>query len=128
MPANKPEELIALGQKIFAKHQQLGANSPLAAARMTTMHANVASADTKNASALDFDAKAQATRLNRDTILGIAKGQSASVPNTVLKDVTYVRDQLLIAYDGSEEQLTGFGFNVVIGEAKSPTRKPQPPA
>jgi hypothetical protein len=35
----------------------------------------------------------------------------------------YVRDQLLIEFEGHEEKLTEYGFDVVIGVAKSPQRR-----
>jgi hypothetical protein len=40
-----------------------------------------------------------------------------------LKHVTCVRDELLIEYEGNEEQLSEYGFDVLIGTAKSPSRR-----
>jgi hypothetical protein len=62
-------------------------------------------------------------RQARDKDLGIGEGQTATTPDTALNVITYARKQLLVAHEGNEEKLGEYGFEVVIGTAKSPTRK-----
>ena len=66
--------------------------------------------------------QAQVARQRRDTALGIADGQTATTPDTILNLVNYVRDELLLQYAGNEEVLEQYGFDIAIGTAKSPTR------
>ena len=41
--------------------------------------------------------------------------------DTGLNLITYARDLLLVQNEGEEESLQAYGFNVVVGSAKSPT-------
>ena len=54
----------------------------------------------------------------------IPKLTSAYTRDTVLNLVAYARNQLPVTDDGTEEALTGYGFNVVVGSAKNPTPAP----
>lgn len=123
IPVSKHEEMLTLGKQILAQHQKLGAASPLDNAKMTKLTAVVGTADTKNAEAKAADAVAQAARQVRDVAMGTGPGQSATTKDTGLNLITYARDQLLIAYEGQEEALTGYGFNVVVSAAKPPQRQ-----
>jgi hypothetical protein len=120
IPVNSPEELIKLGQSIMAKYQADGAASSLNADKMTKLAAALAVAAPQNQAAKDADAVAQKARQTRDVALGIADGQTAYTKDTALNLVTYVRDQMLINEEGSEEGLSAYGFNVVVGSAKNP--------
>lgn len=127
IPTGKPDDIIALAKDVHTKHAADGVDSPLDTDMMATLNTKTTSADTKNASAKQHDAQAQALRQDRDTLLGLADGQTADTPDTALNLLTYTRDALLLKYRGSEEKLSEYGFNVVIGSAKSPTKKPKTP-
>ena len=127
IPTGKPDDLIALAKNVRTKHVADGADSPLDTDMMTTLNTKTTSAETKNASAKQHDAQAQALRQDRDTSLGLADGQTADSPDTVLNLLTYTRDALLLKFRGNEEKLSEYGFNVVVGSAKSPTKKPKTP-
>lgn len=127
VPSSKPELFIKLGQDIGTKHTALGADSPLDTNKMTTLAARTTSAGTKNTTAKAKDAEAQMLRQQRDTDLGMADGQNAQTPDTVLNLISYARDQLLVTHAGNEEALSEYGFNVVVGTAKGPTKKPPTP-
>jgi len=124
IPTGSPEVLLKLGLAIKAKHDKDGATSPLDTKKMTALGAALAIAGPKNQEAKDADGLAQTARQARDTSLGVADGQSVNTKDTALNLITYARDQLLLTYDGSEEALTGYGFNVVVGAAKTRTAKP----
>jgi hypothetical protein len=128
IPEGKPEDLIALGQAIFAKHNKDGAASPLDKDKMIALGAALGIAAPQHQAAKDADGVAQKARQVRDGALGLADGQNVTTPNTVLNLTSYARDQLLIEHEGAEEGLTDYGFNVVVGSAKNPKpRKPKPP-
>ena len=124
VPANKPDDLITLGQSILAKHTKDGADSPLDDKKMQTLTGVLAVADPQNQAAKDADAVAQKARQTRDGALGIADGQTAYTKDTAMNLITYARDQLLVTNEGQEEALTAYGFNVVVGSAKNPTPAP----
>ena len=126
IPSKRPEDLLALGQSLYAKHVADGDASPLDADKMTTLNNQATVADTQNKSAKLHDAQAQTARQVRDTSLGIADGQSAQTDGTVLTIILEARDTLLLKYRGQEEKLGEHGFNVVVGSAKGPT-KAKPP-
>jgi hypothetical protein len=123
IPTGSPDDMIVLGKKIKEKHDKDGAASQLDTKKMTALGVALGLAESKNKDAKDADAAAQLARQARDLALGVANGQSAQTKDTALNLVTYARDQLLINNEGTEEALSGYGFNVVIGSAKSPVRK-----
>jgi hypothetical protein len=59
------------------------------------------------------------------TLYGTAEGQTINTLGTLYNMVGTIRDILLITYKDNEEELSKWGFNVVIGQAKSPKRKPK---
>lgn len=126
IPTGSPDDLIKLCQDFLTKNTADGESSALDAAKVAVLAAKTTPAGTKNASAKQFDAQAQTLRQDRDTLLGLADGQTAETPGTALNALVYLRDQLELKYRGSEETLGQYGFKVVIGSAKSPTRKPKP--
>lgn len=127
LPTGKPDDMIKLAQDIHGKHVAAGADSPLETAKMDKLNVALTPANAKHQSAKDLDAQAQTLRQDRDTLLGIADGQTAETPDTILNLLTYSRDALLLKYRGSEETLSQYGFKVVVGSAKSPTKKPKTP-
>ena len=126
LPTGKPDEFIKLCQDILAKDTADGEASVLDEDMVAQLTAATTPAATKNQSAKQKDAEAQLLRQDRDTLLGLADGQTAETPDTALNAVAYLRDQLELKYRGSEETLGLYGFKVIVGTAKSPTKKPKP--
>ena len=127
LPTNSPDDFIVLLLAIVAKHTKDGASSPLDAKKMSLLSALVSAAAAKNQEAKTADGVAQQCRQMRDNALGLAQGQSSQTPDTGLALAGYVRDQLLLTYKGNEEALSAYGFDVVVGAAKTGTRKQKPP-
>jgi hypothetical protein len=123
LPTGNPEKLIKLAQKISAKHLSDLPNSPLNVEEMTKLAAAAGLAETAHSESEKHNGLAQSYRQARDSGLGIADGQTIRTPETALNLIAHARDQLLVKYEGLEEKLTEYGFDVVIGTAKSPTRK-----
>ena len=124
IPTGSPETLMSLSQSILKKHAADGDASPLDNDKMTKLSASLAVAVPQNQAALDADAVAQKARQTRDQALGVADGQTVYTKDTAMNLVTYARDLLLVENEGQEEALTAYGFNVVVGSAKSPTPAP----
>lgn len=122
LPTGSPDDLIALGNAIVAKHNKDGAASPLDPAKVTKLAAALGIAGPENQAAKDADATAQKARQTRDVALGLADGQNATTRDTALNLITYARDQLLVSNEGTEQALEAYGFTVVVGSAKTPTR------
>ncbi len=125
IPTSSPDTLMALSQSILKKHAADGNASPLDNDKMTKLQAALNIALPQNQAALDADAVAQKARQTRDQALGTADGQTVYTKDTAMNIVTYARDLLLVENEGTEEALTAYGFNVVVGSAKNPT--PAPP-
>ncbi len=122
---SSPEPLINLGQAVLRKHTADGNSSPLNKDKMAKLAAALAIAVPQNQAAKDADAAAQKARQLRDEALGMAAGQTAYSKDTAINLITYARDLLLAEFEGQEESLSGYGFSVVVGSAKSP--KPAAP-
>ncbi|MBI3876541.1 MAG: hypothetical protein HY300_11435 [Verrucomicrobia bacterium] len=127
LPSNSPDDFIKLAKNLHDKHVADGDASPLDVDKMTLLGAATTPADSKNKTAKQLDAQAQTLRQERDGLLGTADGQTAETPGTMLNLLTYARDELLVKYRGTEEKLSEYGFNVLVGSAKGPTKKPKTP-
>jgi hypothetical protein len=69
--------------------------------------------------ALAKDQMSQANNELARNLCGYGEGQTSETPGTLYYLITQVRDLLLVAYDGNEEQLSTFGFNVVVSSSTS---------
>jgi len=127
VPTSNPDKLIQLGKDILTQNAKAPASNQLDAAKMGKLKTAIGIADGNNVQAKQLDGQSQLLRQQRDTALGTATGQTAMTPDTALNLINYSRDLLLTNNAGNEELLSQYGFNVVIGQAKSPT-KPQPAA
>ena len=123
IPAESPDELQTLGDGLVAQHEALGDVSPLDKDKMTTLKNRLSGAKSADGDFKSREAQAQSFRQVRDTHLGISEGQNVTTPGTALNLINYARKQLLVTYEGNEEKLKEFKFNVVVGTAKTPARK-----
>lgn len=127
LPSSKPDDFIKLGRDIHAKHLADGLASKLDPTKLDALKVLLDLAEPKNSQAKQLEGQAQTLRQSRDTALGTADGQNAQTLGTGLNLITYARDQLLLSQAGNEEALSLWGFNVIVGSAKSPTKKPKTP-
>lgn len=129
IPIRKLDEFDKLCKKIIDKNQQLGNNSPLKnfpKVSMVQFGSNQSEASGNRLQSENLRAQSENKMLLAHTTYGMAKGQSVDTPGTLYNNVSIIRDFLLSYYDGDEEALSEWGFNIVIGTAKSPTKKPNP--
>ena len=122
IPIKSPDEFNKLAEKILAKCKEMGDECPIKKAIVDLLAALTKTQAEKRAEASKLHAQAEAATLKADTALGVAPGQNVNTADTMYHAVTIIRDMLLIEYNGDEEMLSEFGFNVVIGSAKSPSK------
>lgn len=120
IPAGKPDDLIKLAESIGTKHTELAANSPLDDAVADFLAASADTARKNRAEAARLTAQADALNQSAATLIGVGPGQGAETPETILFHITGIRDQLLTKHRGAEEALGDYGYQVIIGTAKTP--------
>ena len=125
VPLGNPDELVSLAAAIHAKHTTLAANSPLKGLtdlEMADFGSKATEADSQRKAAKDADRKAQEANGKASTLIGVAPGQTQNTAGTLLFGITQIRDFLAAVNKGNEEALSGWGFDVVVGQAKSRSR------
>jgi hypothetical protein len=122
IPINRLDDLIKLAEDLQQQHDKPEAHSPLDPAEVTAMSVRAAQAKQKRSEAAGHEAQAQRLHEEASTLIGSAPGQTSETLNTLYHDLTGFRDALLVAHRGTEEALSAYGFNVVVGTAASPTR------
>ncbi len=126
VPLGNPDELVVLAESIQTKHTELKDKSPLKGLPDFDLDAfaeNVSEAEQQRSSAKEFERKAQEANGRASTLIGVAPGQTQNTNGTLLFGITQIRDFLAAINKGNEEALSGWGFDVVVGQAKSRTRK-----
>ena len=127
LPTGSPDELIALAEGIKEHHLSLGSGAELDNAVANSPADKAAVAKAKRKKAEELNLQAESLRQEAATILGIAPGQTAETKDTVLYEVTGIRDELLLKHRGNEQALGEYGFDISNGTAKTPgPRKPKP--
>lgn len=128
IPISRTDEFSKLLKAIVAQHQSLGNNSPLKNIPnldMNVFDGNRTDADAKRTKSEKLKAESEDLMLQANTVYGKAEGQDIQSPGTLYNLVAIIRDILLLVYKGNEEALSQWGFKVVLGQAKSPVRKPK---
>ena len=109
IPSN-PEELIALLEKVLAKHGKDAANSPLKDLAMSPLGSLTAEAKKQHADGKDYSKKSETCTQARDLALGASKG--AVERGTARFILLQIRDTLMGRYKGEEQKLGDWGFSV----------------
>ena len=123
IPRNSPVKLIRLNKRIIERHEQLGDDSPLKELDMDTLKNKTMQAEEVREEAARLHAQAEALNEEARLLLGIDKGQNSYTEGTVYNLDILIRNRLLLVHQNTEEQLSTFGFNVVIRMSKMPKRK-----
>jgi hypothetical protein len=128
IPKNSPEELSNLMNEVVKYDNSLGANSVLQqdpSIDMKSFAADLATADSNRDASIAMKAQSEDLMQQANNLYGISKTQTIDTPGTLYNRLDVIRRSLLKTNKGSEEVLSNYGFNVVIGQAKSPVRKTQ---
>ncbi len=109
------DELIRLGEKIVERHTALGAASPVKGFDIETIPGMITTAEAHLKKARKLHAEAEGETEKAYKLLGLGKGQTIKQPTgTVYYTSGKVRNQLKITHEGVEEQISKWGYNVVI--------------
>ncbi len=113
---------MKLGNKVIETDAAAPADSKLDPAKISALKQDMKDAAKQHADMLKYAGLAQAARVARDTALGTADGQTVNTKGTGLNIITNFRDRLLLDNEDNPEVLTTYGFNVIVGSAKAPTK------
>ena len=120
IPVGNPGALQTLAGKILTRHADLGAGSPLLTfVDMVLFQNQLTLSSTSRNLSQQRDADGQADTQAADVAMGVHEGQSMDTPGTVYHLTDRVRKRLLFVHDGAEEELSRYGFNVVISGSGS---------
>ncbi len=109
------DELIRLGNKIVERHTALAQDSPVQNFGIEDIPEKITTAEVHLKKARELHAEAEGETEKAYLLLGIGKGQSIKKPtNTVYYIEGKVRNQLKVTHEGEEEQISKWGYNVVI--------------
>lgn len=118
IPIDKPDETIKLCEDINEKHIALGVNSPLTSFfDMAAFIAKALDAKQKRKDARIADGKSQSSYNQSATLCGIAKGQNKQTKGTLYVLVCSIRDFLQLKFRDNPEELSNWGFEVVITQS-----------
>jgi hypothetical protein len=109
-----PSKMAVQNDRIISKHEELGENSPIRNIDMDTYKADNQKIKDHLKSWADYREKAEIEREKAARLLGIDKGQSINTPGTTYNTTAHIRDILLAYYKGTEEELSNWGFDVVV--------------
>lgn len=118
---NHPAKFIGLMKEIIEKHEELGASSPLNSSGLIDMadfKAKVLQAEAFRNESIQHRAAAEARMSQARQILGTGNGQTSYHEGTLYFMLEVIKKFLLIKHSGSEEELSEYGFEVVLGTAK----------
>ncbi len=109
------DALMRLGNKLVERHAELGNESPVQGFNIETIHERITTAEAHLKKARKLHSEAEGETEKAYLLLGLGKGQTIKRP----KDTVYfisgkVRNQLKVTHEGEEEQISKYGYNVVI--------------
>ena len=81
----------------------------------------------KRTSSKELRAQSEALMQAANTIFGVEVGQNSKSPGTLYNYLAAIRDLLLVIYRGNEEQLSTWGFDVVVSASSSPSSNTNTP-
>ena len=123
IPHGRPDNFSKLLNKIKTEHARLAKDCPLKSdpdVDMVTFTSKLAAADKLRTLSENLRQQSEDAMQQARSIYGTAKGQNINTPGTLLYDCDMIKKSLLKKYKGNEETLSTYGFDVIIGQAKSP--------
>jgi hypothetical protein len=124
LPVKEPKEIIGLFQGIVKQHKKLAASSPISegVVKMAAFEQRTIQAATLQGEIEELESSLMQKLGARDLIIGRSDGQNANTSGTLYFETLQIRDLLLAVNRGNEQALESWGFNVVVGIAKTPKR------
>jgi hypothetical protein len=118
---NKPDKFIQLMKDIVAQHEELGASSPLHNSTIIDMAAfklKLEKADGLRNESIKARARAEAKMNQARSLLGTNAGQTINTTGTLYYDLDLIKKLMMVTYRECLEEMSDFGFDVVIDTAK----------
>lgn len=115
IPRSKPDKFIQLCERIIAKHEADGKDSPLSDEDVQLLKESINKAKPARDGSIKMREQSESEMEKARLALGINKGQTGETPNTSIFAVTKIKKDLLSKFQGQEEQISEWGFDVVIG-------------
>jgi hypothetical protein len=112
--------MMDLMREIIAKHEELGASSPLnnnSVIDMADFKAKFLEADALRKEGIMLAAEAKSKMDQARKIMGTNPGQTVNTDGTLFYKLTDIKKYLLFKYNGVEEVLSEYGFNIVVRNA-----------
>lgn len=123
---HKPDALLRMMKKMSAKNTEMGAKSPMKDKTIV----DFTDYNKKLEQAIKLRNEAELLRAQSETkmqqarlLIGIEKSQNVNTSGTLLNMLQHAKQYLLVLYKGHEEMLGEWGFDVVVGQAKSYQKK-----
>ena len=127
-PVKKPEDFIKLCNKIVERCNTMGTECPINNVDMVSYDGLIRDISDKRNQSKDLRAQSESLMQQATDLMGFGVGQSSETPGTLYHYTTLIRDLLLVVYHGNEEELSRFGFDVVISGSASPQSNEEPEA
>lgn len=107
------DAMLKLAQDVLAKHEEMGASSPLHShVDMEAFATLVQEAALKQREALRLRRQAEKLTQLRNQLLGIEKNQTTETPGTILTQLVAIKTILAGVHHGRVQVLGDFGFSV----------------
>ncbi len=116
LPTNH-DNFLDLADSILAKHLADGPSSPLSGLDMATFDTLRQQARTERNEGKAAHALAESENGAAEVVMGRAEHQNSRSEGTLYYDLLLIRDSLKIAMQQNPEEMSTWGFNVVVGSA-----------
>ena len=114
IPRYKPEKMIEIAQQLIKKNKEMGDESPLKPLNMTIFEENLTIASECRDKAIALRRESEALMQKSRNALGTDVGQNMNTSDTVYYFIGLCRDLLSVIYRRNIEQLSTWGFNIVV--------------
>ena len=109
----KPDAMLVHSKRIIARHEEMADTSPLKRFDMPIFTSITADASTKLEESRLFHDQAEGFTEEAYKSMGLHDEQSIREQGTVYNMIGNIRSRLKNFYQGNEEKISAFGFNVV---------------
>lgn len=126
VPINSPDKFITLMESILKHHTKLGKESPLnnhPRVDFRRLGTNVKQASELRDQAAALYAKAEELMMQARKLMGLEAGQNIHTPGTAYNASGEIKKHLLNHHSGEEEALSNYGFEVVVGSARTGVKR-----
>ena len=126
IPISKVKDMSILLNKIVARDLALSPDSPVTNVDMAGFAQRVLDMLKLRDESQSLKAQSENKMEQANNMMGTGHGQNIRSTGTLYNDTMKIRDLLLAVYSGNEEQLSEWGFSVVVHESSThPPAKPE---